>query len=243
MWATHRKEVHIHKLYSETVVELTFVRRFWRSWRDEDIAHILAILQAAIPCTALGCDPRNNKRWQIDIEYWPATEKLLNACGWSIVLVSSVDVRPSCVDVEPSGKNGLRNTCRNSLNHIQQKVKRLKVEAPKSLRIPLIISLGFLIFAVSGNWSYDFFVLLRVVIFTTCIISLVAIWKANRSSNWLGVLVAIGVIYNPLLALHLHRPTWNWLNWVAIIVLGLLCNLLKPEQPESDSHNGPTIHP
>jgi len=134
------------------------------------------------------------------------------------------------------------STNKTSLTVFQKVVEYFRVEAPKGLRIPLGISLVFLICAVVGDWPYDFFVLLRVVIFTSSIIALVAIWKADRSSNWLGVLLATVVIYNPLLSLHLHKSTWNYLNWAAIIVLGLLCSVLKPEQPSSGSRDSPTIN-
>jgi hypothetical protein len=105
--------------------------------------------------------------------------------------------------------------------------RRLEVNAPKSLRIPLILSLLMLLFAALGDFPYDFFVLLRVVIFVTCGLAFTSIWKAKRTSSWLWVLVFIAVLYNPLLPVHLHRTTWIWLNVSAFAVLGLFCLVLK----------------
>jgi hypothetical protein len=117
------------------------------------------------------------------------------------------------------------------LGSFQNMVRHLEIEAPKSLRIPLIASLVALLCAVVGDWSYDFFVLVRVLIFMTCIVATVAIWKGNRSTSWLWVLVSITVLYDPLLPIHLHKPTWSFVNSVIFIVLGVLCVVLKVAPP------------
>jgi hypothetical protein len=122
----------------------------------------------------------------------------------------------------------IRHAYETLLHVFRETIQRLKIETPKNLKIPLFISLGFLLFAIVGDWPYDLFVLLRVIIFTTCVMLLVAIWKANRTTNWLGVLFATAVLYNPLLPIHLHKTTWSWLNALSFIVLGLLCSVLTP---------------
>jgi hypothetical protein len=128
----------------------------------------------------------------------------------------------------------LQHVCRNLLFYFREIGERLKIEAPKGLRIPLGISIASLLCGVVGEWPYDFFVLLRVVVFTTCIIALATIQKAERSNNWLGVLLATVVVYNPLLPIHLHKSTWSWLNCLAFIVLGVLYVSLKPTEPNSE---------
>lgn len=113
--------------------------------------------------------------------------------------------------------------------------KRLLIDAPKGLRIPLGIAVAFLLCGIVGDWAYDFFVLLRIDVFTTCVIVLSAIWKAERSNHWLGVLLAIVVLYNPLLPIHLHKETWSWLNGLTFLVLGVLSVALTPTKPHAAS--------
>ncbi len=105
----------------------------------------------------------------------------------------------------------------------------LEVRAPKSLRIPLGVCLLMLLFATLGDFPYDFFVLLRVVIFVSCALTLTSIWKSKQASSWFWALLFIAVLYNPLLPIHLHRTTWIWLNISAIVVLVLFCAVLKSE--------------
>jgi hypothetical protein len=131
----------------------------------------------------------------------------------------------------------LRNSYKAVLSRIHEKRQRLEIESPKGLRVPLSISAVFLLCGVFGDWPYDFFVLLRVVIFTTCIIVITTLWKTERSNNWLGVLLATMVVYNPLLPIHLHKATWSWLNGLAFLVLGLLYASLKPTEPRSEYLN------
>jgi hypothetical protein len=117
--------------------------------------------------------------------------------------------------------------------------RRWEIKAPKSLRIPLGISLLMLLFAALGDFPYDFFVLLRVVIFVTCGLAFISIWKSKRTSSWLWVLLLIAVLYNPLLPIHLHRITWIWLNVTALIALGLFRAVLKSE--DFTDHVGTTV--
>jgi hypothetical protein len=105
---------------------------------------------------------------------------------------------------------------------LKKKMKSMAVSAPERLQLPLLASQLFLICAVLGNWPYDYFVLLRVVVFTTCIIALVLIWRGDRNSTWLGVMLPFVVIYNPLFPLHLHRATWTWINLITMPVFALL---------------------
>jgi hypothetical protein len=110
---------------------------------------------------------------------------------------------------------------------LKKVLKSMAVAAPKKLRLPLLFSLLLLVCAVLGEWPYDFFVLLRVVVFTTCIIAIISIGREDQRSAWLAVILAFIVIYNPLLPLHLHRATWIWINVITVPVFALLCFVLE----------------
>jgi hypothetical protein len=107
----------------------------------------------------------------------------------------------------------------------------LKVEAPTGLRIPLVMSVIALIIAIFADMPYDFFVLLRVLIFVTCIACATTLWKSGQAGTiWLWIMVTIAVVYNPLLPIHLKRETWEWINIATIPVFCLLCFLIKQHQ-------------
>jgi hypothetical protein len=95
----------------------------------------------------------------------------------------------------------------SALSRVQAQFQRLRVVTAGSLRIPLTLSLAALIVAIFVDLPYDFFVLLRVIVFVTGIIALAALWKTDRSTNWVWILLTVTVLYNPVLPIHLHRET------------------------------------
>ena len=104
---------------------------------------------------------------------------------------------------------------------------RVSIEVPTGLRIPLVMSVLALTVAIFADIQYDFYVLLRVLVFVTCIACAAALRKDQLSTAWFWVMVAIAMIYNPLLPLHLERGTWEWINIATIPVFCLLCFLIK----------------
>ena len=84
-----------------------------------------------------------------------------------------------------------------------------------------------LIIAIFADMPYDFYVLLRVLVFVTCIACAVALRKNQSGTAWLWVMVAIAVTYNPLLPVHLERETWEWINAATIPAFCLLCFLIR----------------
>ena len=126
-------------------------------------------------------------------------------------------------DIERAGVNIGR-----MLNRVRA---RFGILSSPHLRVPLVISILGLFVAAFGSVRYDFFVLLRVLLFCTCIITTVGIWKPNPGTPWLWTLAILSVLYNPLLPIHLHRDTWQLLNLTTIPVLGFLCFVLLPHRP------------
>jgi hypothetical protein len=72
--------------------------------------------------------------------------------------------------------------------NIKLVASKFAVLAPTQLRIPLILSVVGLVIAAIGNPAYDFFVLLRVLIFITCLIAVAALRGLNSSTTWLWTL-------------------------------------------------------
>jgi hypothetical protein len=101
-------------------------------------------------------------------------------------------------------------------------LRRKAVPAPKALRATLVLCVIVLVIAIVGDMPYDYFILLRVLIFVTGIVVLTAVWKAKRTAGLFWLVVAMLVIYNPIAPLHLHKDTWIWVNLLTVPLLGLL---------------------
>jgi hypothetical protein len=115
----------------------------------------------------------------------------------------------------------LRTAVRNTLH-------KARVDISVGFRIPFVMSIIALLVAINANVSYDFFVLLRVLVFVTCIACGTALWKTDqKGTTWFWIMVSIAVIYNPLLPIHLKRETWVLINVVTIPVFCLLYFLIK----------------
>jgi hypothetical protein len=98
-------------------------------------------------------------------------------------------------------------------------------------RIPLMLSTVALLIAVFGDMPYDFFELLRVLVFVTSLIVMAALWKAKIVSGWIWLTGSVAILYNPLMTIHLHRDTWVWINVATIIMFGALIMLVRDQRP------------
>jgi len=61
-----------------------------------------------------------------------------------------------------------------------------------------------------GAWPYGYFMLLRVIVFLAA--SLLALDIYRRTGDfrlWCAVFVAIAVLFNPILPVHLTRAVWG----------------------------------
>jgi hypothetical protein len=98
-------------------------------------------------------------------------------------------------------------------------------------RIPLMLSTVALLIAVFGDMPYDFFELLRVLVFVTSLIVMAALWNAKIVSGWIWLTGSVAILYNPLMTIHLHRDTWVWINVATIIMFGALIMLVRDQRP------------
>jgi len=78
---------------------------------------------------------------------------------------------------------------------------------------------------------HDFFVLLKVLTFVSCIACVNAFRKDGQLGMiWMWVIVMIAVIYNPLLPIQLKKGTWESVNMATLPLVCLLCFLIKSNQ-------------
>lgn len=61
-----------------------------------------------------------------------------------------------------------------------------------------------------GAWPYGYFMLLRVVVCLAAALLAIDIYRrAGRFDLWCVVFVAIAVLFNPVLPVHLTRAIWS----------------------------------
>ena len=109
--------------------------------------------------------------------------------------------------------------------------RNARVDAPTWLRIPLSICAIALVTAISTDMPHDFFVLLKVLTFVSCIACVNAFRKDGQLGMfWMWVIVMIAVIYNPLLPIQLKKGTWESVNMATLPLVCLLCFLIKSNQ-------------
>jgi hypothetical protein len=103
------------------------------------------------------------------------------------------------------------------------------VNIPAALRWPALVCLASLLIAIAADVPYDYFVLLRVLVFMTCAAIAYVLLKRNTVGTWFAFAAGIGVLYNPLLPIHLHRETWEGINILTVPYFLALTILITAE--------------
>lgn len=70
-----------------------------------------------------------------------------------------------------------------------------------------IISGIFLLLAIPSGWPYDFYILLRWVIFISSAIVAWGFYKSKLPA-WIFIFGAIAFLFNPILPIHLTKSDW-----------------------------------
>lgn len=75
-----------------------------------------------------------------------------------------------------------------------------------------------LVAAMFPFWRYDFYVVLRWVVFLICLLHAFAATTAKRSAA-LMIFVLIGVLFNPIFPIYLTRGLWFWIDVICAIFM------------------------
>ncbi|NBV98650.1 MAG: hypothetical protein EBR67_03950 [Proteobacteria bacterium] len=77
-----------------------------------------------------------------------------------------------------------------------------------------LFSLPFLLLALFLPFPYAYYTLLRFLVTAN---SLWLLQKISVSEAHGFILLAIAVLYNPLIPVHLNKPIWNVINFLTIL--------------------------
>lgn len=92
---------------------------------------------------------------------------------------------------------------------------------PAGLKQWIFVSVLFLVAAACGDWPYNFYILLRIVVTATLIFAVVRL-HSERRNFWMAIVLAIAVLFNPVAPFRFAKSTWTELNWTAAVVLAIL---------------------
>jgi hypothetical protein len=98
--------------------------------------------------------------------------------------------------------------------------------------IPLVTSIAMLIAAVTGDWPYGFYQLLRIVVCGTAIYAVVQ--TLNRQ-YWPWILGGLAILFNPFLPVSFEREEWQPIDFGAAIVFLIALIQMRPRSTSSTS--------
>ena len=85
-------------------------------------------------------------------------------------------------------------------------------------RIPLVASILMLLGASGYYHKYGYYQLLRLLVCGTTI-AFAYISYLREKAFWMCTLGIIAFLFNPLIPVHLDRYTWQWIDFIAAIIL------------------------
>ena len=101
-------------------------------------------------------------------------------------------------------------------------------------RYPLAVPCGVaaaMLLGALGRRPYGYYTLLRIV---TCGAASYAAWRAHewRRAPWLWGMVAVAVLFNPIIPVHLSREVWQAIDVLtaAALVVAIFC--VRPKGTE-----------
>lgn len=79
----------------------------------------------------------------------------------------------------------------------------------------LCIASGILLLlAIPSGWPYDFYILLRWVIFISSLIVALGFHK-SKITAWALIFGAIAFLFNPIIPVYLNKPSWVLIDFVS----------------------------
>jgi hypothetical protein len=123
------------------------------------------------------------------------------------------------------------------LQLVEAKKKRLKIylgneieeerKINKRKNIIIAISSIFLLLAGFNSWPYDFFVLLRFVVFVS---GAYLAWLAYniKQEKWIWAYGTMAILFNPFFSVHFSKSAWAVIDIATAIFLIISSYLFRP---------------
>ena len=92
-----------------------------------------------------------------------------------------------------------------------------------------MVSGVLLILAIPTGWPYDFYILLRWLIFAVSAYVAWGFYKSNLPT-WTLILGGIALLFNPILPFYLSKSSWVVMDLIAAILFFLAANASQLEK-------------
>lgn len=90
----------------------------------------------------------------------------------------------------------------------------------KYKKIATWVSITMLILAIPAIWPYAYFQLLRLVV-TAGAAYIAWFFSKLEKNGWMWIMIAIVVLYNPIIPFYLSKGTWIFFDLVVVIIFYL----------------------
>lgn len=84
----------------------------------------------------------------------------------------------------------------------------------------------FLLLAIPSGWPYDFYILLRWIIFITSLIVAIGFHKSGLN-GWMMVFGGVVFLFNPIIPIHLAKSSWVLIDFVSAILFFIASSSTK----------------
>lgn len=85
------------------------------------------------------------------------------------------------------------------------------------LVIPSIV-MCLMLLAAPFNWPYDYYRLLRVVIFIGGICNIITLYKIERYSA-IPLFIMLSILFNPVIPINLTKNTWMYIDVITVVFI------------------------
>lgn len=89
-----------------------------------------------------------------------------------------------------------------------------------------IIAGIMLLLAIPSLWPYGYYQLLRLIVTGVAIYN-GFIFKQEKKTTWLVLMIVIGILFNPIYPIYLIKDTWVILDIITAIILFIVSKDLK----------------
>lgn len=101
--------------------------------------------------------------------------------------------------------------------------------------VPGLIIAAILLLLALAHMPYGYYLFLRWFV---CIAAIYGVWVASKQGFhvWAWVLLPIGLLFNPLIPIHMRRQEWITFDIISAIVLILGAIKLNSSRSQNDDH-------
>lgn len=98
----------------------------------------------------------------------------------------------------------------------------------------LCVATGILLLlAIPSGWPYDFYTLLRWIVFISSLIVINGFYK-SKLSGWALVFGATAFLFNPIIPVYLNKSSWVSIDFLVAVFFFLAAYSIKKGKNKSD---------